>query len=251
MGRVIALLYGLICYVMFVATFLYSVAFVGNYPIDGLVPITIDSGTPGPLVPSILINLLLLGVFGIQHTVMARPGFKEVWTKVVPKSVERSTYVLLSNLALILLFWQWQPMPEMVWEVPGMIAYDLLTGLFFAGWFFVFISSFMINHFELFGLSQVMHNMSGREPPSMSFKVPMFYKFVRHPIMLGFVIAFWATPAMSQGHLLFAVVTTIYILVALWFEERDLMNHFGAHYVEYRQRVRMIIPLPKGKPKAD
>jgi len=236
---------------MFVATFLYSVAFVGNYPIDGLIPITIDSGTPGPLVPSILINLLLLGVFAVQHTVMARPGFKEVWTKVIPKSVERSTYVLLSNLALILLFWQWRPLPEMVWEVPGMIAYDLLTGLFFAGWFFVFISSFMINHFELFGLSQVMHHVSGKEPPSMSFKVPMFYKFVRHPIMLGFIIAFWATPAMSQGHLLFAVVTTLYILVALWFEERDLREHFGAHYVEYQQRVRMIIPIPKGKPKAD
>ena len=251
MGRVIALLYGVTCYAMFVATFLYSVGFVGDYPVDGLISITIDSGTPGPLVPSILINLLLLGVFGIQHTVMARPGFKSVWTKVVPKSVERSTYVLLSNLALIFLFWQWQPMPEMVWEVPGVIAYDILAGLFFAGWVFVFISSFMINHFELFGLSQVFYNMSGKEPPSVEFKISGFYKFVRHPIMLGFVIAFWATPAMSQGHLLFAVVTTIYILVALWFEERDLIDSFGAQYAEYRRRVRMIIPVPKRKPPTD
>ncbi len=248
MGRILALVYGIACYALFFVTFLYSIAFVGNYRIDGLVPKTIDSGVMGAIVPSIAIDLLLLGVFAVQHSVMARPGFKAAWTRIVPQSLERSTYVLLSSLALILLFWQWRPLTQPIWIVDNALAHDLLVGLFFAGWVIVLLSTFMIDHFELFGLRQVLHNMRGRKAPSMAFKMVAFYRIVRHPIMLGFVIAFWATPAMTLGHLLFAGVTTIYILVALHFEERDLVAGLGDDYVRYRTRVRMIIPLPKHRP---
>lgn len=248
MGRILALVYGIACYAMFFVTFLYSIAFVGDYQIDGLVPKTIDSGVTAAIVPSIMIDLLLLGVFAVQHSVMARPGFKAAWTRIVPQPIERSTYVLFSNLALILLFWQWRPLTQPVWVVGNALAHDLLVGLFVAGWLIVLLSTFMINHFELFGLRQVFHNMRGRMAPSMAFRMVALYRIVRHPIMLGFIIAFWATPSMTLGHLLFAAVTTIYILVALHFEERDLVAGLGEDYVQYRTRVRMIVPLPRKRP---
>ncbi len=246
MGKLLAMVYGLIAYVVFLVAFLYAIAFTGNIYIDGIVDKTIDSGTAGALIPSIVVNVLLLGLFGLQHTVMARPGFKAAWTKIVPKSIERSTYVLLASLILLLVYWQWRPMPEMVWSLEaGGLAHQVVGGLFWAGWVIVLLSTFMIDHFELFGLRQVLANMKGHIPPTMAFKMPGFYKIVRHPIMLGFIIAFWAAPAMSQGHLLFAVVTTAYIFVALQFEERDLVDALGETYIEYRRKVRMIIPLPK------
>lgn len=246
MGKLLAMVYGLIAYAVFFASFLYAIAFTGNLHIEGLTDKTIDSGMPGDLIPSIVVNVLLLGLFGLQHTVMARPGFKAVWTKIVPKSIERSTYVLLSSLILFLVYFQWRPMPELIWSLEaGGLAHQVVDGVFWAGWVIVLLSTFMIDHFELFGLRQVLANMQGRTPPPTVFKMFAFYRIVRHPIMLGFIIAFWATPAMSQGHLLFAVVTTAYILVALQFEERDLMNALGETYIEYRRKVRMIIPLPK------
>lgn len=247
MGKLLAMLYGLIAYAVFFASFLYAIAFTGNLQIEGIVDKTIDSGMPGELIPSIIVNVLLLGLFGIQHTVMARPGFKAAWTKIVPESIERSTYVLLSSLILFLIYFQWRPMPEMVWALEaGGLANQVVGGVFWAGWIIVLLSTFMIDHFELFGLSQVLANMQGRTPPTTAFKMNALYKITRHPIMLGFIIAFWAAPAMSQGHLLFAVVTTAYIFVALQFEERDLVNDLGDTYIEYRKKVRMIIPLPMG-----
>jgi len=247
MLKILAVVYGLVCYAIFFVTFLYAIAFVGNLHIEGVVERTIDGGMPGGLFSSLVINVVLLGIFGLQHTVMARPGFKAWWTRFVPRTIERSTYVLLSSLALILLYWQWRPMPEPVWALQPGLGYDVLMGLFWAGWIIVLLSTFMIDHLGLFGIRQVMSHVRGQESPSMAFRMPAFYRIVRHPIMLGFVIAFWATPVMSQGHLLFAVVTTVYILVALHFEERDLIDEFGDVYVEYRKRVRMIVPLPKGR----
>ena len=246
MGGLVALLYGIVCYVLFFASFVYAIAFVDNIDhVAGFVtPKTIDTGAPGALVPSIVIDALLLSVFAIQHSVMARPAFKRVWTKVVPPSVERSTYVLLSSLALILIYWGWQPLPDPVWTVNNQnaaLALNVLSGI---GWSVVLISTFLISHFELFGLSQVWARFRGTQLPDAHFRTPLFYKFVRHPIYLGFTIAFWATPVMSQGHLLFAVATTAYMLIAITFEERDLVAHFGATYIEYRRRVSMIIPLP-------
>jgi protein-S-isoprenylcysteine O-methyltransferase Ste14 len=243
------MLYGIGCYVLFLLSFLYSIAFVGNLQqevavLGPWVPRSIDVGglAASPLV-AFLVNGLLLGLFAVQHTVMARPGFKVVWTRFVPASVERSTYVLLSSLALFLLFWQWRPMTQIVWSAgPGSLAYVLLNGLFWFGWIFVLLSTFMIDHFHLFGLKQVL---SGGEPPSMRFVTPGVYRFVRHPIMLGFIVAFWATPLMTLGHLYFAVGTTLYILVALRFEERDLVYELGDAYVQYREEVSMIVPLPR------
>lgn len=246
MGKLLGVLYGLIAYAVFFASFLYAIAFTGNIGIPGIVDKTIDTGTPGELIPSIIVNVILLGLFGLQHTIMARPGFKAAWTKIVPKSIERSTYVLLASLILFLIYFQWRPMPEMVWVLEaGGLANQVVGGLFWAGWVIVLLSTFMIDHFELFGLRQVLNNMQSKQPVTMAFKMPGFYKIVRHPIMLGFIIAFWAAPAMSQGHLLFAVVTTAYIFVALQFEERDLVDALGETYIEYRRKVRMIIPLPK------
>ncbi|HLF58285.1 MAG TPA: NnrU family protein [Alphaproteobacteria bacterium] len=246
MAGMLGLLYGVVSYAIFLVTFLYAIAFVGGY--DQLVPKAIDTGTPTELWGSIVVNLVLMSIFALQHSIMARPAFKAWWTKVVPPSVERSTYVLLSNAALILLYWQWRPMPEAVWDVQNEIGRGALEGLFFFGWLIVLISTFMIDHFGLFGLRQVMCRMIGKEAPHPSFKEPGLYKIVRHPIMLGFIIAFWAAPTMSQGHLLFAAVTTAYILVALQLEERDLMGAFGDKYVDYRSRVRMILPIPRKRP---
>ena len=241
MGKIVVLLFGLFSYLVFFVTFLYAVGFVGNL----YVPKSIDSGVHGPLLSSALINLVLLTVFALQHSVMARPGFKEAWTKIIPKSIERSVYVLLSSLALILLFWQWRPMTDLVWNVENSAGRGLLWGLFAMGWLTVLLSTFMINHFDLFGLRQVYHASRGTDPSDLPFQTKWLYKLVRHPIMLGFIIAFWAIPTMSYGHLLFALVTTAYIFVAVQIEERDLVAHHGERYLLYQRQVSMLIPIPK------
>ncbi|WP_141688557.1 methanethiol S-methyltransferase [Bradyrhizobium paxllaeri] len=244
-GGLAAMLYGTLTYVLFLGTFLYAIAFVGNLP----VPKTIDSGAAGPLLPSLLINALLLGVFAIQHSVMARPAFKRWWTRIVPPSVERTTFVLLASLALLLLYWQWRPMTGIVWSATDPLAAVFLETISWIGWAVVLASTFMINHFELFGLRQVLARLLGRELPPPEFKTPMFYKAVRHPIYLGFLLAFWATPTMTVGHLVFAIATTGYILIGIWLEERDLIALFGDQYRRYRQQVSMLIPLPRHRAK--
>jgi protein-S-isoprenylcysteine O-methyltransferase Ste14 len=239
MGRFIALLYGLAAYLVFFFAFLYAIGFV-----EGLwVPKTIDTGTVVPMTEALIVNLLLMSVFAIQHSVMARRQFKDWWTRYVPKSVERSTYVLFASLALILLFWQWRPIPTVVWQVTDPRIAVTITALSFVGWLLVLTSTFLINHFELFGLHQVANHLVGHPMPAVKFKTPVLYKIVRHPIYLGFIIAFWAAPVMTIGHALFAAVTTAYIFVGIFLEERDLVVLFGDEYRRYKERVAMIVPF--------
>jgi protein-S-isoprenylcysteine O-methyltransferase Ste14 len=241
MGGIVAALYGAAVYLIFAATFLYAIAFVGNLP----APKTIDSGMPGSLGTALLVNTLLLGLFAIQHSVMARPAFKRWWTRIVPQSVERTTYVLLASAALLLLYWQWRPIPGAVWSVSHPAGIVILQAVFWTGWALVLVSTFLISHFELFGLRQVWARLRGQELPSPVFRTPSLYKRVRHPIYLGFLLAFWAAPTMSVGHLLFAIATTGYILIGIFLEERDLMALFGEQYRRYREEVPMLIPLFK------
>jgi protein-S-isoprenylcysteine O-methyltransferase Ste14 len=233
-----AFLYGIAAYLVFFVTILYAIGFVMGL----VVPKSIDTGADSSAVEAVVINLLLMALFAVQHSVMARQRFKAWWTQMVPKPVERSTYVLFASLSLLLLFWQWRPMPAIVWNVEEPdLAVTIIT-LSLAGWALVFMSSFIINHFELFGLSQVTNHLIDKEAPPARFRTPLFYKFVRHPIYLGFIIAFWAAPTMTVGHLLFAAVTTIYILLGITLEERDLVAMFGDEYRQYKQRVSMLIP---------
>jgi len=239
MGPILALAYGVAAYFVFLCTFLYAIGFVSGI----VVPKTVDTGSAGPIGEALVINVLLLSVFAIQHSVMARKPFKRWLTQFVPASIERSTYVLLASLALILVFWQWRPIPAIVWEAANPALAMALLGLSLLGWLIVLLSTFLINHFELFGLQQVLLNMIGKDAAEPRFRTPLLYKLVRHPLYLGFIIAFWATPVMTAGHLLFAVVTTVYILVAIALEERDLIDLFGDEYRRYRQRVAMLVPF--------
>jgi methanethiol S-methyltransferase len=236
-----AFLFGAVAYFTFVFTILYAIGFVSGL----VVPKTIDSGVKSSNLVALVVNLALMSLFAVQHSMMARKGFKQWWTQFIAKPVERSTYVLLSSLTLLLLFWQWRPMPAMVWHIeePEMAA--TIATVSFGGWVLVFASTFLINHFELFGLHQVANNLVGREMSPPVFRTPFLYNFVRHPIYLGFIIAFWAAPTMSAGHLLFAAVTTAYIFVGIMLEERDLIGMFGEEYRRYRQRVSMLVPWRK------
>jgi protein-S-isoprenylcysteine O-methyltransferase Ste14 len=239
MGAFLSLCYGLVVYVFFLATFVYAIGFAGNLA----VPKTIDSGTPGPIGAALIVNVLLLGVFAVQHSVMARRSFKRWWTRIVPPAVERSTYVLAATLALALLLWQWRPIPEpVIWRVTNDTAVQALWVVFWLGWALLLLSTFLINHFELFGLRQVFSRLAGREIPEAEFRTPLVYRYVRHPIYLGFLLSFWAAPVMTAGHLLFAAGSTGYILLGIWFEERDLVEQFGEEYRRYRRRVGMLLP---------
>lgn len=238
MTRLLTIGYGAMCYVVFLAAFLYAIGFVG----DIVVPRSIDHGVTAPITEALVVNVLLLGLFVVQHSVMARPAFKRRWTRLVPRTIERSTYVLLSSLALVLLFWQWRTMPAVIWDVawqPGRVALWILFGL---GWVTVLLSTFMINHFDLFGLRQVYLAWRGTPYTNLDFRTSLLYRVVRHPLMMGFIVAFWATPTMTAGHLLFAGATTAYILIAIQLEEHDLTAALGDQYRDYRQRVPMLVP---------
>ena len=241
-ARLLILLYAIVSYAVFFVSFLYSLGFVGNY----LVPKSIDVGGEANWSEAIVVDLLLLGIFAIQHSIMARPAFKRWSAKFCPEASQRSTYVLLSSLIQLLLFWQWRPIPIQVWHIEGMAA-SLLIGVYWFGWLIMLASTFMIDHFDLSGLRQAFSALRGTELPGQSFRTPLLYKVVRHPIMLGLLLAFWATPAMTAGHLLFAIMSTAYILVGVQFEERDLIAEFGATYQRYRQRVPMLLPRIVGR----
>jgi protein-S-isoprenylcysteine O-methyltransferase Ste14 len=237
-GKTIAFAYGLVSYAVFFVSFLYAIGFVS----DMVVPKTIDAGTIVPNSEALIVNILLMSLFAVQHSVMARKRFKQWWTQFVPKSIERSTYVLLASLSLVLLFWQWRPMPTVIWHIDNPQIALAVTGVSFVGWLIVLTSTFLINHFELFGLHQVANNFAGRPMPTMRFRTPLYYQFVRHPIYLGFIIAFWAASMMTVGHLLFAAVTTAYIFVGILLEERDLVDLFGDEYRRYKEKVSMLVP---------
>jgi protein-S-isoprenylcysteine O-methyltransferase Ste14 len=245
MARLFALIYGLISYALFLGTILYAIGFVTGFG----VPKSINTGEIAALRAAIPYNLLLLSLFAIQHSVMARQSFKKWWTQYIPASIERSTYVLFASLALDLLFWQWQPIPAVIWQIDHPPIAMAVTGLALVGWLIVFTSTFLISHFELFGVQQVVSNLTGRTLPAPRFHTPFLYNLVRHPIYLGFIIAFWATPTMTAGHLLFAAVTTIYILIGILLEERDLTAMFGDDYRRYRDRVSMLLPWRSGFPQ--
>ena len=236
-GRVAALIYGLASYLCFFMSFAYLVAFIGNY----VVPKSIDIGPESGLAESILLDVMLLGAFAVQHSVIARQAFKRWWTSIVPVSCERGTYVLISSLLLILIFWQWRPIVATIWRVEGFSA-ATLTAISWLGWLIALTSTCMIDHFELFGLRQVFDALRGEAARVSPFKTPLLYRFVRHPLMLGILLAFWATPHMTAGHLLFAVLTTGYILLGVRLEERDLVANFGEDYEQYRRRVPMLMP---------
>lgn len=237
MKGVVSALYSACVYAFFFATFLFAIGFV-----EGLAPKTLDSRATGDLTLALGIDLALLTLFALQHSIMARPAFKRVWTRVVPPEAERSTFVLFASAALALLIWQWRPMPKIIWNISDPRAAGLLWAISFAGWGMVLLSTFLISHFQLFGISQGFARLLRTKPVDAKFVTPLFYRWIRHPIYAGFILAFWATPRMSLGHLVFSIATTGYILVGIWFEERDLVAHFGERYAQYREQVGMLIP---------
>jgi protein-S-isoprenylcysteine O-methyltransferase Ste14 len=239
--RIAFFAYGSVCYLIFFGTFLYAIGFIGGFG----VPATLDGAPRGPLGIAIAIDAGLLFLFAIQHSIMARRWFKEAWTQIVPKPLERSTYVLFSSLALILLFWQWQPLGGVIWSVQDPVGRIILRSLFAFGWGLVLLSTFLINHFDLFGLRQVWLYLRGRPYTALGFATPGPYRLVRHPLYVGWLFAFWMTPSMSAAHLLFSVATTAYILLAIQFEERDLAREYGTTYDEYRRSVPMLIPFKR------
>lgn len=239
MARIVYLLFGVAAYAVFFATFLYLIAFVGNCPV---IPYAVDRGSEAALPVAVAVDLALIALFGLQHSVMARQGFKKAWTRIVPEPVERSLYVLIASLCLILLFVFWRPIPAVIWSVQNQALAYALWALFGLGWLIVLLSTFLINHFELFGLRQVWSHAGGREIPAPQFRKPFFYRFVRHPLYSGFVLAFWAAPVMTAGHLLLAAGMTVYILIAIRHEERDLVGLFGADYEAYRGEAGMLVP---------
>jgi methanethiol S-methyltransferase len=249
MKKLLIFVYGIVSYLIFFACFLYLIGFLSNW----LVPKSIDSGEAGsitgpltgPLWPAFLVNLGLMALFGLQHSIMARPGFKAWWTRIVPKAAERSTYVLLSSLLLILLYWQWRPLPTVLWQVDHWLGQAFFALLMGVGVGLILVSSFLINHFELFGLQQVYQNLRSAKPAPAHFGTPWLYQLVRHPLHLGTTTVLWATPTMTAGHLLFAVVMTIYIVIGIYYEERDLVRHFGDTYREYQQKTPMLLPSPR------
>jgi methanethiol S-methyltransferase len=238
MRKLLTALYSVLAYILFLAVFLYLIGFVENV----LVPKSIDSGPSGDIVGSLLIDAGLVALFALQHSFMARPGFKRVWTRIVPEETERSTFVLLASLALALVCWQWRPLPQTVWSVADPIGSKALLAVSWSGWGLLLLSTFLISHFHLFGLSQGLARLLGRTPPEPAFITPFLYRWLRHPLYTGFILAFWATPRMTLGHLFFAIATTGYIFVGIWFEERDLIAYFGDRYRQYRATVGMLFP---------
>ncbi|MBX9649730.1 MAG: isoprenylcysteine carboxylmethyltransferase family protein [Xanthobacteraceae bacterium] len=243
MAGLVAVIYGVVAYGFTLVALLYLIGFVGNL----IVPKSIDSGTAGPLVQSMVVDVMLIALFATQHSVMARQGFKRWWTRIVPPSVERSTYVLFTSFVLLILYWQWRPIPAPVWTVQDPIAAGVIDGIFWLGWVVLVASTFMLSHFELFGLSQVFARLFGKQLSDAKFRTPLLYRHVRHPIYLGVLLAVWATPAMTAGHLLFALVITGYILIGIQLEEHDLIQQFGDRYRHYRQHAAMLVPLPGRK----
>jgi protein-S-isoprenylcysteine O-methyltransferase Ste14 len=239
MSRILTMILAMIAYAIFFATFLYLIIFVGDF---SFATITVDEGPQAPIATAVVIDLALIALFGVQHSVMARQGFKRWWTRVIPPSAERSVYVLMASAALIVLMTSWRPIDAVVWNVTSPLLYDLIWVAFWAGWATVLLSTFLINHFELFGLQQAWLHVRGREPAPPSFRTPLFYRWVRHPLYLGFFIAFWATPEMTAGHLLLASGVSLFMLIAIQYEERDLVGYFGRDYEEYREKVGMLIP---------
>ena len=241
MSKVFSFLYGVVCYLVFFVVFLYLIGFVG----DLFVPKSIDLGTETTAAQSVLINVALLVLFAVQHTIMARPAFKKWLTKIIPEQVERSTFVLATSLILALLFWQWRPMLGVIWSVDNPTGRAMLFGLFWFGWGIGLFSSFIINHFDLFGLRQVWLHLTNREYHHLEFQARSLYRLIRHPLMLGMIIGFWATPDMTTGHLVFAITATVYILIGIRFEERDLVRYHGQDYIDYRRSIPMLIPFMK------
>lgn len=242
MIKLITFLYGVFAYLLFLIAFLYAIGFVGNF----IVPKSIDTGTKTTFTQALIINVLLLSLFALQHSIMARPTFKKWWTNIVNPVIERSTYVLLSSSALLLIYWQWRPMQTIVWKIENETASIIINGIYFLGWIIALLSTFIINHFDLFGLKQIIQNIKNKnpKPECTTFKIIHLYKIVRHPIMLGFLIAFWATPIMTLGHLVFALTTSIYIFIAVKFlEEKDLRELFGEEYKNYQKKVPMLVPF--------